>query len=233
MGNTSSINKTKYARGKIYSIYNSDTDSLYIGSTIDTLNSRLLHHKSVFKKWKLGKYHYVSSFECFTTNNYKINLEYEYPCDTFKELIKEEGKLIKLFGCCVNKKIPGRTREEYYQDNREEICERVNNYRLENYEKIKLKKKEYYRQNQQRIIDKHSKVIICECGDETTYGHHARHRKTQRHKQMMCPETRRKIEVAEENKIICECGSKIKNTTKMINRHLKRQKHLDYLESNH
>ena len=39
----------KYQNGKIYKITSKQTDDVYIGSTIQELNKRLIHHKAKYK----------------------------------------------------------------------------------------------------------------------------------------------------------------------------------------
>ena len=50
---------------------------------------------------------------------------------------------------CINKVIPGRTTEEYYQDNRDKINQKQKEY----YEKNTEKHKEYYENNKGKILE--------------------------------------------------------------------------------
>ena len=101
---------------------------------------------------------------------------------------------------CVNKAIPGRTRQEYLDDsaeyrskqtkqyreaNKEHILEQKKEYAEENRETIAAYKNLWYQQNKERQLRKASVRIVCECGIETSRGKIARHRKTDRHKKAM------------------------------------------------
>jgi hypothetical protein len=46
---------SKYSEGKIYKLTSSQTDKVYIGSTIRSLNVRFSNHKSHYKSWKKVK----------------------------------------------------------------------------------------------------------------------------------------------------------------------------------
>ncbi len=53
----------KYQHGKIYKIISNQTNEIYIGSTIyKLLSERMRNHRSDYRKWKCGKYHWLSSF---------------------------------------------------------------------------------------------------------------------------------------------------------------------------
>jgi hypothetical protein len=107
-----------YKNGKIYTIRSYQTDDIYIGSTLQTLTKRLSKHKDSFKNWKNGKYHYVSSFELIKYDDVYIELIELFPCSSKMELNRREGELIRSMDC-VNKRIEGRTKQEYYEDNKE------------------------------------------------------------------------------------------------------------------
>ena len=143
---------TKYRNGKIYIIRSDQTDDIYIGSTIKSLEKRLRTHEIDFKAFNNGTYHYVTSFELLKNDNYYIELLERYPCDSEQELRRREGHFHKTVDC-VNKYIAGRTRAEYYQNNKAKI--------------------------QEHRKEKH----ICPCGGQFTTAHKARHFKTIKHQQ--------------------------------------------------
>ena len=63
--------------GRIYKIVSSECDSVYIGSTTQQLNARFTCHKSHYKKYVDGTYHYVTSFEILKFADAKIELVHE------------------------------------------------------------------------------------------------------------------------------------------------------------
>ena len=125
-----------YKNGKIHSIRSYQTENIYIGSTIQQLSKRLSKHKSNYKLWKDGKYHYVSSYEILKYEDYYIELIEIYPCETKIELEKREGELIRQNNNAINKIIVGRTPKEYQEYNKD---------------KFRLKRLEKYNNNKDKI----------------------------------------------------------------------------------
>jgi len=113
---------SKYTQGKIYKLTSSQTDKVYIGSTITSLNVRFSNHKSHYKSWLKSKMDKITSYDLLQYEDVKIELIKEFPCETKKELDREEGKLI-LENNCVNKCVVGRTKKEYVEANKEKINE--------------------------------------------------------------------------------------------------------------
>ena len=73
-----------YKLGKIYKLtILDDKDLVYYGSTIQSLSMRLVGHKADYKRYKLRKRNYVSSFKLFETGKYvMISLMEDYPCNS-------------------------------------------------------------------------------------------------------------------------------------------------------
>ncbi|MEG7772332.1 hypothetical protein U2088_15460, partial [Listeria monocytogenes] len=89
------------------------------------------------------KYHYVSSYEIVKFDDCYIELVELFPCGSKIELQKREGEIIRQTEKCVNKRIDGRTRAEYNQDNKKENLERCKAYREKNKKTIAIHQKEY------------------------------------------------------------------------------------------
>ena len=99
----------RYKRGKIYKLVSSQTDKIYIGSTIQSLGQRKALHK--FRPTKSSK-----NITC--NQDWDIVRIKKFPCNCKKELEREEGNCVKEnLDKCTNKKIAGRTDKEYYVDN--------------------------------------------------------------------------------------------------------------------
>ena len=139
-----------YSQGKIYKIVGED-GSTYYGSTVQTLRRRMNRHRCDKK---------TSAYqEIISKMDYEMILIENYPCQSREELERREGWYIRE-NPCVNRIIPRRTHQEFYQDNREAILENrkvyyehnreeilekckvtVKKYQLANYEKIRTQQK--------------------------------------------------------------------------------------------
>ena len=135
-----------YERGKIYKLVNDD-GLIYIGSTCEPkLCIRLAKHRACYKYHLKGKGTYMTSYKLFE-NDYDpdIVLVQSYPCKSKDELHAKERYYIEKYEC-VNKVIPTRTREEWCDENKEMLQEKIKEYyqkylrlKVENYiKKIKL-----------------------------------------------------------------------------------------------
>jgi hypothetical protein len=171
---------SKYTQGKIYKLTSSHTDKIYIGSTTKSLNNRFSNHKWFYKSWLKSQTNKITSYDLLKYTDVKIELIKEFPCETRKELEKEEGKLI-LENNCVNRCVVGRTKKEYRDENKEKIKENKKEYYQENKEKIKENKKEYYQENKEKIKEMRHEKIACECGSQYTYNNKSRHFKSKKH----------------------------------------------------
>ena len=121
----------KYAKGKIYKITDIGYNKCYYGSTCEKLSARMAKHRSNYKSYLDGdRRHYVSSFQLFDEfgiENCKIELVEHYACNNKDELLKQEGYHIQ-HNECINKKIAGRSIQQYNEDNKD--------HRLEYFKKI-------------------------------------------------------------------------------------------------
>ena len=148
----------KRQTGYTYAVRSYQTDDIYIGSTLGTLRQRLYKHKNDLKRYNNGKFHYVTSYEIVKYDDAFIEMIDKYENVNKIELRKYEGETIRKTENCVNKRIEGQTRCEYY----------INN---------KVKIKEYLLINKDKILERKSAKYICECGKELTSNHKSRHNK--------------------------------------------------------
>ena len=150
----------------IYKIYKPETDFIYIGSTTN-FNQRKSIHKS----------------RCYIENDDPHNNTKLYKCirendgwDAFKMEIIEELNDIPIDET--------RKREEEYRIN---LGANLNSHRcFLSKEQFNIQhniiNKRYYHNNKQKIQEKNSKKILCECGKIISMQHKARHYKTTCHK---------------------------------------------------
>jgi len=126
-----------YQDGKVYKIVCDTTGLVYVGSTCCSyVAQRLAKHASDYKCYLTNNKKYTTSFKVLENNNYKIVLLEKYPCNFKDELTARERYYIETIDC-VNKLIPGRTKKEYYIDNKDKIKSRNKVYRDNNKEKRK------------------------------------------------------------------------------------------------
>ena len=173
-----------------------DNSICYVGSTCkEKLCQRMSHHRSQYKRCNEGMASFIL-FDKFGVDNCIIELIELFPCNSKDEITKKEGEYIKQLNC-VNKRVEGRTKDQYYQDNKEDILEYRKQYKNNNPEKIKKQCKLYYENNKDQILEK-SKIygrnfkdeisyrksvpFVCGCGSTIRTGEKARHIKTMKHK---------------------------------------------------
>lgn len=150
-----------YSKGKIYAIRSNDTEEVYIGSTTQSLSVRMAGHRCDFKRFNLGKYHYVSSYEILKLQDAYIELLEEIKCGNIEQLHQREGYYIRQFNC-VNMVVAGQSKKEYT---------------VRNWEKIKEKNKEYYDDHKHLITFNQSKKVryTCSCGVQLQTGNTNQH----------------------------------------------------------
>ena len=77
--------------GKIYLLTCNITNIQYIGSNTVNITRRYIEHKSKYRQYLFGKYHYVSSFKIVANNDSTILQIDERYCETKRELLDLEG----------------------------------------------------------------------------------------------------------------------------------------------
>ena len=142
-----------YQNGKIYKIESVLGKCCYIGSTTQLLNSRFSAHKN-YKK--------TTSRHVFEFEDACIILIENFPCENKKELTGRERFYIEK-DTCVNRNVPGRTKQEY-----DATAGR------------KLNKKKY--ESKPEYKAHRNEKFTCLCGGKYTHAHKARHLKTTIHK---------------------------------------------------
>ena len=112
--------RNRFENSKVYKIVDNTTGLIYVGSTTQELNIRLSKHKSDYKRYLVGNYHFVTSFKVLENNDFDIHLIRSYDFDNKIDLLAKESFYIKKLNC-VNKNIAGRTQAEYRIENRFEL----------------------------------------------------------------------------------------------------------------
>jgi hypothetical protein len=195
-----------YQNSKIYRIYIEYYDDEkqiqelnYIGATTQTLAQRYAKHKRNYERWineeKKENKKKLTSVYLFEKGEPQIELICPYPCNNKEELDKKENEYIRQYNC-VNRRIAGRTRQEWIEEHKEQFVEKYKEYRKtrkveikerdkkyyeENKEDLLEKKKNYYNNNKKQIAEKGASPYNCVCGSTFRYSDKSRHFKTDKH----------------------------------------------------
>jgi hypothetical protein len=92
--------------GRIYKIKSAQTDKVYIGSTLQTIQKRFLMHKRGYKNYQKGKGGNMTSYEILKHGDATIELIDEREYETKDELQYKEREYIELHKNAVNKQKP-------------------------------------------------------------------------------------------------------------------------------
>ena len=182
---------SNFQDGKIYKVINTVNSEIYVGSTTIDLDKRMIKHKCDAKQRP-----HLSKFYTFMNetgiDNFEIELIEDYPCETQEELRKREGKIIKAMAT-LNQRIAGRTpaeySKEYRQTKKDKINKRRNERRKEKPEKTKADRKKegalYRQRHPEKIKEKASERIECECGCSYRRSDKSQHMKSKKHLKAM------------------------------------------------
>jgi len=173
-----------FSKAKIYKITNDYNNDVYVGSTCDLLTKRFSGHKSNLlteekKDRPLYKLMNKIGFERF-----RIELIEDYSCKDKYELRQREGHFIREIGT-LNKRIEGRTKQEYQQDNKEHFREYHKQWKEVDKEKNKEKYQEQYKIYNDKKKEYYNEKITCDCGGLISRKHIQRHKKTNKHINIM------------------------------------------------
>jgi group I intron endonuclease len=205
-----------YQEGKIYKIYNTINDDIYVGSTTLKLCERMRDHRKCVNDEAKQHFFIYKAFRELGVENFFIELIEKCPCNDKDELRKKEGEWIRELKPSMNKNIAGRTINEYRIDNKEYIQEQNKQYRENNKEYIKEHNKQYYDINKEKVLE----PIKCECGCVVKRGSLLRHKRTKKHTNLMS-------NTRYEQSVKCECGCL--TTKPNLSRHMKSKKHIELM----
>ena len=148
-----------YENSKIYKIESLKGNLVYIGSTTkEYLSQRMDTHRMCYKRWKEGKTNKTTSFDVFDAygvENCSIILLETCPCKSKDELYAREAHYIKSLEC-VNRCVPGRTKETNYKEYYEKHKDRIHEYKKQWHEsnrELNLEKKRQWREANKDIVN--------------------------------------------------------------------------------
>jgi adenylate kinase family enzyme len=140
-------------KGSVYIIRSHQTDDVYYGCTMQMLCQRMADHRACYKRWLNGIANYVSSYDILKYDDAYIELVEEVEFMNKAILYAREGHYIRE-NKCVNKQIAGRTRQQWTQDNKEDLTEYQKQYREDNKEIVAEYRKQYYEANKAEINER-------------------------------------------------------------------------------
>ena len=156
--------KIDYSKAKIYKITNDFNTDIWIGSTCDTLVKKFSVHKAEAIR-NLRK-------DCIIHNlirengfdRFRIQLIEDFPCEDLYQLRQRQGYYIRELKA-INKYADDK---DYYEKNKIHLSQL---------------KKEYSQKPEvkERIKERSSEIIVCECGCSLTRYSMSKHRKTKVH----------------------------------------------------
>jgi len=149
-----------YQNTKIYCIRSPNTEMVYIGSTVQKLCKRMTEHRRYYKCWKTENKKFCYSCKVLEFGDAYIELIEDYPCDNIEQQRAREGFYIRKnikdgFNC--GQHIAGRSKHEYYLDNRKKQILGNKKYVENNGEKRKQYLKKYREKNKEKLKEKHKK----------------------------------------------------------------------------
>ena len=183
-------------KGYIYKIYDNTNENIYYGSTKEKVSQRLSKHRYDYKRWtKDNNFRYCKSYEILKNDDYAYCVVEEFEYSAIWELRARERYYIENFKC-VNKLNSYLTQDEkkeynknynllYSKEYRENNKEKIKEYRENNKEILSEKKKIYREKNKEIISLKGKEKIICECGCEVVKKCISRHKKSNKHFNML------------------------------------------------
>jgi len=182
--------------GYVYSLRTHQTPDIYIGSTTQSLSRRISNHRNCYKQYSTEKKgNYVSSYEIVKYGDAYIELEFEGEFESKNALHRKEGEYIREKNC-VNKRIEGRTKQEYAKDNKEHISNYKKQWREEHVEERaeylkkyreehKVEEKQYREKHKEEFAKKRKerdkKKYTCVCGSICSIAGKSEHERSQKH----------------------------------------------------
>ena len=162
----------------IYGLFNEDYPRTYIGHTKD-IEQRLKNHKKDAKKLNNKLYKYMRE----VGGEWKLEVLETHECS--KKYAVERERYYKGLMGDLNTTVPGRTKAEYYLDNREIKMEESRNWRENNRERHREQSRNWCKNNQDRVKEKNDKHKLdrftCECGTNLRWADRRRHEESKKH----------------------------------------------------
>ena len=175
---------------KLFCPEGDEGDVYYGSSTNKRVNDRFIGHKVHFRNWKEGKKTHMTSFNLFEkygVDNCVIE-KVEDVIYTNKSTLVERERFYIDNNKCINIQLPGRTKKQYADDNREHLKIKKIEYNIKNKDVLQVKKKAYrdshkeeYRAYCLKNKEKFQTPVHCDCGSISSLRNYSSHIKTKMH----------------------------------------------------
>ena len=168
-----------YANSIIYKLCCKDTSiiNIYVGSTTNKTKRKQCHkyccNNENDKKYNLYLYQFIRANGGF--ENWELIVIENFPCQNKTELETRERYWLEELEGTLNKNVPTRNKQEYYEANRDKILE----YREENRDKILEYQKEYSEVNRDKILEYQKKYR--EANRDTFLEYQKKYREAKKH----------------------------------------------------
>ena len=189
-----------YSKTIIYKFVckNIDVKDLYVGHTTNWRQRKNCHKSSCInsnsKKYNLKVYQTIR--ENGGWDNWDMIEIEKYPCNDEREASSRERQWYEQLHAELNMIVPNRTFEQWRQDNKEIIKQKKkewnkNNkqyyidYRKKTKEKTKQYNKEYQKKNKIEIYKIRKQKIFCECGAQIRKTNITIHQQTKKHQRLL------------------------------------------------
>jgi hypothetical protein len=174
-----------YENGCIYKLCCKDVNvkEIYIGSTV-SFKARKSNHKHCCNIEGIKGYeYYVYSFirDNGGFENWDMIEVEKYKATDKKDLEKRERHWVDTLGAGLNNNMPMRTKQEWYQDNKEVLSEKYKERYQENKEHILECGKKYTASHKEEIALRKLEKVLCECGETIRKDYKSRHIKCKKH----------------------------------------------------
>ena len=187
---------TNYSKACVYQICCKDVEikDVYVGSTTNLIERRRGHKVACTKESNKG--HNLPVYQIIRDHggwdNWEVIKVEDAHVNCREDLLKIERACMERLGATLNKCVPGRSKKEYQEVNKEKIVE----YQKEYYEATKEQKKEYqkdyYEANKEHIKEyyeatkeQRKEKVTCQCGSVVRKDTMTRHCKTAKHQKYL------------------------------------------------
>jgi hypothetical protein len=177
----------------VYVIWARDEDGeevRYYGHTHD-MEEREVTHRNSYNGWvHAGRPdkasdagHACSSVFVMDMGDWNMDVLHELDCDK-EEASRVEGNYIR-YNKCVNRCVAGRTKAQWFQDNRDSVLQQMKQYHQENRDARLEYGKKYYQATKEKQSARKAEKVPCPCGTLVGRGDIAKHLKSQKHTKRM------------------------------------------------
>jgi hypothetical protein len=141
-----------YKKTKIY--YIAVGNDKYYGHTTQLLCERKKGHKRDAKRRPNTKLYQSITDAGLSYTEIKLVWVEDYPCDTKEQALARERYYVEQFAT-LNTEIPGRTKKEYREANKDAMVKKRKDYYENNKEKERERKAKFYAENKEAILQKY------------------------------------------------------------------------------